>query len=90
MSVHQSALLFFQYLDRGLSIFKGSWEIEDEVIRSNLCISSHMAFLHVALEFANDYAEKHELAGKAEVMQELADEVCAIEIARLHYRRVCN
>lgn len=55
-------------------MFRSHWQIEDESIRANLSLTSHIAFLHTTMEFVEKYAKEHRVQ-KADVYHEITDEV---------------
>ena len=65
---------FLQYLDRGKSLFRQHWELEDDLICENLGISSHLMFLPLACKFAEEFARKNGMH-KVDVLEEMKDEV---------------
>jgi hypothetical protein len=66
-----------QYLERGQSLFRKDWQVEDEFIRQNLSVTSHPMFLPFVLEFTEEFSRKNGLR-KDQVHLEMQDAVRTI------------
>jgi len=67
--------MYFQYLDHGVSLFRRpQWQVEDELIRQHLSLSSHPALSGLTADFVATFAET-EKANQADVRKDLTDEV---------------
>lgn len=65
------------YLDRGKSIFRLHWDIEEQSIRKSLKLTNHMAFQPFIWAFAEKYAFEHNIS-QQEIMDDLQDENATI------------
>ena len=48
---------FLQFLQRDQSLFRKDWQLEDDILLENLSITSHQAFLPLALAFVESLAD---------------------------------
>eukprot|EP00095_Tigriopus_kingsejongensis_P003653 maker-scaffold11_size778918-snap-gene-0.13 protein:Tk03653 transcript:maker-scaffold11_size778918-snap-gene-0.13-mRNA-1 annotation:"hypothetical protein BRAFLDRAFT_120280" len=60
------------YLDRGKSIFRLHWDIEEQAIRKHLTITNHIAFQPFIWSFVSKMAQEHSLS-KQDVIDDLQD-----------------
>ena len=67
----------FQFLDRNQSLFRLSWQLEDDVIQENLSLTSHPALWPYIIPFIKRRAEETNRT-QLEVIYKMKEEVISI------------
>ena len=74
----QKNIYLFQYLDRGLSLFRKHWEIDEEFVRSELKLQSHPVVINMTFQFCQKLTRSKNAASIQDVFHSLQNQVMHI------------